>query len=404
MALTADRLQVAESVVLLFTRDGDNPNNLYDMQNMWYEIKYGNACLRLGQYGKALKKFLLVEKHFADFVEDQFDFHSYCVRKMTIRSYVSLLRLEDRIYGQKFFVRAALGCVRAYLALFDKPRLTKEQEEERELAGLDEKERKKILSKRRRAEARSGAPEAAAAKEEDKTKGGKGGKRNQSTDTDPDGDELTKVEDPLALAIKYLRMLEDHAGGNIKLHHLAAEVWMRRGKTLLFLQSVKRALALDASHPDTHRAVIKFLSFVEERKAGLPAPVVAALEAELALLPASCAGSPSQVNNRWRETEGGKGLAHMFAYSEMAVRIDASAKAAAVGAVVAADCTLPPLHHVRVAHAAHAWLDAVDPAAAATFSARCKAAYPLDQKFSPELLDDTSAGGAPVAAPAATPS
>ncbi len=29
-----------------------------------------------------------VEKHFADFDEDQFDFHSYCIRKMTLRAYV----------------------------------------------------------------------------------------------------------------------------------------------------------------------------------------------------------------------------------------------------------------------------------------------------------------------------
>jgi len=31
-----------------------------------------------------------VEKHFADFDEDQFDFHSYCIRKMTLRAYVRL--------------------------------------------------------------------------------------------------------------------------------------------------------------------------------------------------------------------------------------------------------------------------------------------------------------------------
>jgi hypothetical protein len=30
---------------------------------------------------QALKRFLKVDAHFADFVEDQFDFHGYCMRK-----------------------------------------------------------------------------------------------------------------------------------------------------------------------------------------------------------------------------------------------------------------------------------------------------------------------------------
>ena len=27
-------------------------------------------------------------KHFVDIIEDQFDFHTYCMRKMTLRAYV----------------------------------------------------------------------------------------------------------------------------------------------------------------------------------------------------------------------------------------------------------------------------------------------------------------------------
>ena len=33
--LRADRVQQAEAIVSLFTKDGDNPNNLHDMQCMW---------------------------------------------------------------------------------------------------------------------------------------------------------------------------------------------------------------------------------------------------------------------------------------------------------------------------------------------------------------------------------
>jgi hypothetical protein len=41
--------------------------------------------------GRALKYFTAVCKHYDDMEEDQFDFHSYCLRKMTLRSYVHLL-------------------------------------------------------------------------------------------------------------------------------------------------------------------------------------------------------------------------------------------------------------------------------------------------------------------------
>ena len=37
-----------------------------------------------------------VVQHFTDWIDDQFDFHTYCLRKMTMRAYVGLLRLEDK--------------------------------------------------------------------------------------------------------------------------------------------------------------------------------------------------------------------------------------------------------------------------------------------------------------------
>lgn len=45
----------------------------------------------------------------ADFTEDQFDFHSYCIRKMTLRAYMGLLRLEDRLHHHPFYMRVSRG-------------------------------------------------------------------------------------------------------------------------------------------------------------------------------------------------------------------------------------------------------------------------------------------------------
>ena len=74
-----------------------------------------------GVVPKALKMFLHVFKHFEDFQEDQFDFHTYCLRKMTLRTYVEMLRMEDELYHHIYYSKAAWGAIEAYLLLLDQP-------------------------------------------------------------------------------------------------------------------------------------------------------------------------------------------------------------------------------------------------------------------------------------------
>lgn len=54
-------------------------------------------------------------------MEDQFDFHTYCMRKMTLRSYVGLLRLEDVLRSHPFYFKAAKCAIDVYLRLNDYP-------------------------------------------------------------------------------------------------------------------------------------------------------------------------------------------------------------------------------------------------------------------------------------------
>ncbi|KAF9793633.1 hypothetical protein SFRURICE_001992, partial [Spodoptera frugiperda] len=79
------------------------------------------AYKRLQQWGEALKKAHEVDRHFSEIMEDQFDFHSYCMRKMTLRSYVGLLRLEDVLRAHPFYFRAAKVAVDVYLRLDQHP-------------------------------------------------------------------------------------------------------------------------------------------------------------------------------------------------------------------------------------------------------------------------------------------
>ncbi len=74
--------------------------------------RLAGRTIRVGvQYGKALKKLMAVDKHFADIMEDQFDFHSYCLRKMTLRAYLRMLRC---VTVNRYGVRRMPACAVAW--------------------------------------------------------------------------------------------------------------------------------------------------------------------------------------------------------------------------------------------------------------------------------------------------
>lgn len=87
--LRIGKIEEAEKILGLFTRKDVTPaQDLTDMQCQWYTLESGFAYLRKKDYGRALKKFHIIEKFFNDIFDDQFDFHTYCMRKMTLRAYV----------------------------------------------------------------------------------------------------------------------------------------------------------------------------------------------------------------------------------------------------------------------------------------------------------------------------
>ncbi|CAH9092049.1 unnamed protein product [Cuscuta epithymum] len=267
--LEADQVALAEKTAVLFTKDGDQHNNLYDMQCMWYELASGESYLRQGDLGRALKKFLAVEKHYLDITEDQFDFHSYCLRKMTLRTYVEMLKLQDRLHSYAYFQKAASGVIRCYLRLYDFP-LKPTTEEDDELSKLPSSQKKKLRQKQRKAEARAKKEAVVKSDESSATCVSKLGKRQAKVvDSDPNGEQLLQVEDPLMEATKYLKLLQKHSPDSSETHLLSFEVNIRKQRILLALKAVKHLVRLDADSPDSHRCMIKFF-----HKAGsLSAPV-----------------------------------------------------------------------------------------------------------------------------------
>lgn len=227
---------------LLFSKEPDSPEaaNLHDMQCMWYESAVGRSYCRQKKPGKALKKFNETFKHFNDIAEDQFDFHNYCLRKTTLKAYVAMLRMQERLYSHKFYRRASRDAIRIYLQLFDdKVRAEAEGAAAGGSAGqeaeLSAAEKKKQKHKLKREKAKEESVPSKASNETTKSASGK----PRKVDDDPEGEKLLE-KDPMEEASKLVRTLVTYCDLDMATHVLTYEVFSRQGKLVLSLHALRR--------------------------------------------------------------------------------------------------------------------------------------------------------------------
>jgi len=234
--LRINDVQRGDEVVLLFSKETENSTsaNLHDMQCMWYELNVGRAFTRLGQHGKALKKYLKTIEHFADMSEDEFDFHNYCLRKMTLRTYLRMLQIQDKLHSHKFYRRAAKEVIRIYLGLYDRKQRGEAVSLEEQKEQMTAAERKKMKLKEKKNKKKEEAKEAAT---------NKGGVPGKKVDHDPDGEKLLEA-DFMVEMIKLVDNLCLHSSHCPQTHALSFEVDFRNKKALLCLRALRRLYKL----------------------------------------------------------------------------------------------------------------------------------------------------------------
>merc|ERR1719322_2088893 len=269
--LRANKVKEAEEMCQKFTREGvPAMENLNEMQCMWFQTECALAYQRMDRFGDSLKKCIEVDRHFTEIIEDQFDFHTYCMRKMTLRSYVELLRLEDVLRSHRFYKKAAHCAINVYLRLYDKPLKDKDDLDDGNPDNLDPSELKKLRNKQRKAakkaEMEKQSQEQRAAKKEIHHKAQK--KNNEEEVDSPSKDDLVaekleRPEDALSEAVKFLVPLQLLASNCLDTHLFSFEIYYRKGKPLLMLQSIKRALKVNPNDPRVHGCLVRFQRFIE---------------------------------------------------------------------------------------------------------------------------------------------
>ncbi|XP_018329942.1 N-alpha-acetyltransferase 15, NatA auxiliary subunit isoform X1 [Agrilus planipennis] len=285
--LRANKIKEAEEICSKFTREGVSAmENLNEMQCMWFQTECALAYQRLGKYGESLKKCHEIDRHFTEIIEDQFDFHTYCMRKMTLRSYMGLLRLEDVLRGHPFYFKAARCAIEVYLHLFDKPLKDENAEQDIDIENLAPSELKKLRNKQRKARRKAEQEIAQAAQAQVKKDQYHKSKQQGDVEADtPQLDELipeklAKVSDPLEQAIKFLQPLQSLAKNRIETHLMAFEIYYRKEKVLLMLQSLKRGYSVSENNPKLHSCLIQFSDFLKRVRDSLDETVKEVLEKE----------------------------------------------------------------------------------------------------------------------------
>lgn len=155
--LRANDIEKAVDLISLFTKLDDKAINgckdLHLMQANWFLTESAEAYKRLyHQYeqeletidqsnpenedlvndlkekidinkGLSLKRFTAVVNIFKIFFNDQFDFHSYCMRRGTPRHYVETIKWEDELRGTPIYVRVIKGLADIYFEIYEQQKL-----------------------------------------------------------------------------------------------------------------------------------------------------------------------------------------------------------------------------------------------------------------------------------------
>jgi len=235
--LRNEESDIALKTMSKFTRNetvGGPLGDLLEMQSITYLTEDGEAYARQGKYGRALKRFRAIFDIFETWQEDQFDFHSFSLRKGQIRAYIDMVRWEDRLREHPFYARAAIDAVNVYILLHDQPQLAQDGYMDG-MEDMTEEDRRKALKKAKKerehedmkiAEEIEANKKVAAKKANASAEG-----EMKKVDTDPRGTKLLETKDPLGEAMKFLNPLMEFGAKNLEAQHVGFEVYMRRSKS-----------------------------------------------------------------------------------------------------------------------------------------------------------------------------
>ncbi|CAD5231659.1 unnamed protein product [Bursaphelenchus xylophilus] len=276
--LKTGRMSDAAKMCEKFTREGmKSEDALQEMQCLWYPWAAAKAHRAKGELGEALKRCHQIERIITSFYEEQYDFHTYCVRKCFMTPYVSMLHYLDRIHSNPFYVKAAKLAAEIYLDLAEHPNGIPDKKDELELQNpdLSPSELKKLRRKQNKQKAQE---EEKLAKEQQNNKD-KNQKRKpldgeaDVVDGSPlDPKKLVATNTPLDEAAKLIHPIILSGTDSPSFYATAFRLYQLKDKPLLMLKSLK-ALSKLGDKDSIDKLTKEMENYVKAKSENLDGPV-----------------------------------------------------------------------------------------------------------------------------------
>lgn len=92
--------------------------DLHEMQAIWYLIEMADRLFKNGEFLYSACFYRKIEMIFAEFIDDQLDFHGYSLRRMSFVEYMKFLRfLDNELKTSEILKRSLVGLSRCILNL-----------------------------------------------------------------------------------------------------------------------------------------------------------------------------------------------------------------------------------------------------------------------------------------------
>ncbi|CCA77834.1 related to n-terminal acetyltransferase 1 [Serendipita indica DSM 11827] len=366
-------VEEAQRLFGLFTKkDATSPGkDLEDMQSFKFLLEDGQAHLKINRLALALKRFRTIERIFSDLHEDQFDFHSFCIRRFTLNIYFDIIQWDDRLRWHPIFVRAIVNAANIYIRLFDTPGLAAEQTAP--LPQPEEVKQSKKQAKKAKMKAAEEAKKAAAEKE----------KENEEVlpafkDDDPDGHKAISVEDPLEQAANLLQPFAARNHDLLDVWLVTYDVAIRRKKVLQALRALEAAKRINPTSPQLHYRLIDFQLAVPGLAEGMETVEAVLLKDGLAKL--APGEQPPALQNSQYLQEHSSDAAAVIAVARAAHKIGSSEETEAhLFTLLADQISLNPQHGLE----ALKLLEDIKSTRMDEFRDGCKKKLPLSTVFLP---------------------
>ena len=219
----------------------------------WLLLELAQAYQKRGNLLYCAEKCIELRKSFEGIWEDQLDFHVFSLTKMRLSSYVELLRLEDIVYQNMDYKKAALIAIDVLLNIYD-----------------SSPNNKKVQSKAQKN-----------AKTNGHTNGQKKKGKNKHENKNQNDDDFIcefQITDPLAEASKFIIPLQEMFGDDLSTHLATYDFYLRKNKPLLMLQSINRLQQLDKTDKRVVTKVTEFYDYVTKNKSFLSETVLSVIK------------------------------------------------------------------------------------------------------------------------------